>query len=67
MNARKAHRRWIAWQRYQHKTQSRPSNWRLGGTHRGMVFAHAGDMFAGRAYPHGPRRTYMFRTTWEYR
>lgn len=60
----KARRRWIAWQRYQYKTNSRPSNHRLCGTHRGMVFSYADAMFAGTSRV---REAYMFRTTWEYR
>lgn len=66
MNARKAHRRWMAWQRYYAKTRSKPSNPRLGGNHRGMIFAYEHEMFAGRGFPHGSRQGYMLRTTWEY-
>ena len=67
MNASKAHRRWMAWQRYKAKTNSRPNNVLLAGTHRGMIFAYTGAMFANRAFPRGPRQVHMLRTTWEYR
>jgi hypothetical protein len=54
MNASKAKRRWMKWNRYVSKTGSRTAR----TNHAGHAKSHEDLMFACRAYPRGVRALY---------
>jgi hypothetical protein len=55
----RAKRRLLRWQRYTAHTDSRPTNWRLGGNHAGMSKAFSDVMYAQTWVPKGARQPWM--------
>lgn len=58
MNASKAKRRWMAWNRYVQKAGSKANGKWGTDIHQGQARAYQDVMFAGRAYPRGARVPY---------